>query len=206
MPSLMEITTVKRALTAALATFLLSQSQNAASAAVDTRSGFENGLRRAIVTAGRPIARFPIEGRMAHYRVPGVSVAIIHKCRVVETRGFGITRAGGSPVSPDTLFQAASISKPVTAFAALRLVGQRQLALDEDIRIRLKTWVLPDSPLLADEDVTLRRLLSHSAGFNVGGFDGYRVGSPLPSAVQILNGEAPANYMEIGRASCRERV
>ncbi len=118
---------------------------------------------------------------MAHYNVPGVSVAIIDGCKVVETRGFGVTEAGGAAVAPDTLFQVASISKPVTALAALRLVERGELLLDTDVRTRLKTWSLPDSPLLRDHPVTLRTLLSHSAGLTVGGFHGYPVGAPLPT-------------------------
>jgi CubicO group peptidase (beta-lactamase class C family) len=153
---------------------------------------FENQLRRTITIKGRPIDRFSIKDRMAHYNVPGVSLAVIEGCKIVETRGYGITRTKGSTISPDTLFQAASISKPVTALAALRLVEQGKFSLDEDVRALLKTWQLPDSPLLKNHPVTLRRLLSHSAGLNVGGFGGFEAGTPLPTVNQILDGQLPA--------------
>lgn len=155
-------------------------------------SRFETQLRRAITIKGRPVDRFSIKERMAHYKVPGVSVAIIEGCKVVETRGYGVARIKGPAVGPDTLFQAASISKPVTALAALRLVEQGKLSLDENVRSRLKSWQLPHSPLLKDHPVTLRKLLSHSAGLNVGGFGGFQVGMPLPTVNQILDGQPPA--------------
>jgi len=170
---------------------LLQASQAPAQAA--EASGFESRLRRAVVFTARPLERFTVAERMAHYRVPGASVAIIENCRVAETRGFGVLHTGGPAVTPDTLFQAASISKPVTAFAALRLVERGQLSLDEDVRPRLTSWTLPESPFLTGHPITLRRLLSHSAGLNVGGFGGYRPGDPQPNVRQILDGEPPAN-------------
>ncbi|MBA3563552.1 MAG: serine hydrolase [Gammaproteobacteria bacterium] len=161
--------------------------------AVDTKPGFENLLRRAIVVKDEPADRHSLSARMAHYKVPGLSVAIIEGCKVVEARGFGEVEVDGVAVQPDTLFQAASISKPVTALAVLRLVEQDKLSLDADVRTGLKTWMLPDSPLLKEHPVTLRTLLSHSAGLNVHGFGGYPVGAALPTTSQILDGFSPAN-------------
>lgn len=154
---------------------------------------FEGRLRRAIAVKGDLPEHLSLSDRMAHYKVPGLSVAIIEGCEIVQTRYFGVTDSGGTEIGLHTLFQAASITKPVTALAALRLVEQGKLSLDADVRTRLKTWTLPDSPLLQDHPVTLRTLLSHSAGLNVGGFRGYAVGTPLPTVSQILDGVAPAN-------------
>ncbi|MGH8494734.1 MAG: serine hydrolase domain-containing protein [Gammaproteobacteria bacterium] len=158
-----------------------------------TTSAFENRLRRAIAVKGEPAAQLWLSARMAHYKVPGLSLAVIEGCKVAEARGFGVVEADGAAVRADTLFQAASISKPVTALAALRLVEQDKLSLDADIRERLTTWALPGSALLKEHPVTLRALLSHSAGLNVHGFDGYAVGTALPNTVQILDGVSPAN-------------
>ena len=97
------------------------------------------------------------------------------------------------PVTPDTLFQAASISKPVAALAALRLVQDGKLNLDEDVNIKLRTWKVPDNAFTVKEKVTVRRILSHSAGLTVHGFAGYASDEPIPTVVQILNGEKPAN-------------
>ncbi len=133
-------------------------------------------------------------GRMAVHHVPGASIAVIDGGRVVWARGFGVKEAGtADSVTTATLFQAQSISKPVAATATLVLADAGQLSLDEDVNTYLKSWRVPENSLQAQERVTLRRILSHSAGFTVGGFDGYRLGDSIPSLLQVLNGEAPAN-------------
>jgi len=100
-------------------------------------------------------------------------------------------------VDTTTLFQAASISKTLTAIAALRLVQDGALQLDEDVNLRLTSWKVPTSQLTAVEKVTLARLLSHSAGVTVSGFPGYRTGSPIPTTEQVLRGEPPANTSKV---------
>lgn len=135
-----------------------------------------------------------LTARMAELKVPGVSVAFIEDGQVKWTRAYGVADAShGRPVTPDTLFQAASMSKAVAAAGALRLVEQGRLDLDGDVNARLKTWQVPASPHTAAEKVTLRRLLSHTAGLTVSGFPGYAAGRPIPSDVQILEGKPPAN-------------
>lgn len=96
-------------------------------------------------------------------------------------------------VTLDTLFQAGSISKPVTAMAALHFVEAGRWSLDDPINDRLVSWKLPVNDLQKDQPVTLRRLLSHNAGTTVHGFPGYAAGTPVPTVVQVLNGEPPAN-------------
>jgi CubicO group peptidase (beta-lactamase class C family) len=107
------------------------------------------------------------------------SLAVVDDFEIVHAEALG--------ARPDTLFQAGSISKPVAALTALRLVEAGVLDLDEDVNDRLVEWRLPDG-----EGVTLRRLLSHTAGLGVGFFPGYESGAPLPSLVQILDGKPPA--------------
>jgi CubicO group peptidase (beta-lactamase class C family) len=136
--------------------------------------------------------------RMAAYRVPGVSIAVINHGVVEWARGYGVLEAGGfAPVTQDTLFQAASVSKPVTAMAALRLVQEGRASLDEDVNVRLTNWRLPESHHTSRQRVTLRMLLSHSAGINVHGFRGYAAGEPVPSFDRILNGQQPCNSQPI---------
>src|SRR5205807_10028262 len=107
---------------------------------------------------------------------------------------YGVTEPGGTvPVSPKTLFQAGSISKPVAAAGMLALVQEGKLSLDEDVNVKLKSWKVPENEFTKDQKVTLRRLASHSAGLTVHGFPGYAVGAPVPTLVQIFNGEKPAN-------------
>lgn len=152
----------------------------------------EAGLLTANVVAGDPT--YTIEERLAYYNVPGVSVAVIDSGRIVWARAWGVADVTSNvPVDTSTLFQAASISKPVAAAAALRLVEEGVLDLDEDVNLRLESWQVPDNAFTVDEKVTLRRLLSHSAGTTVHGFPGYAVDEAIPTLVQVLEGEEPAN-------------
>lgn len=152
------------------------------------------GLRPFVrVTNGRDTS-YTLADRMRHYRVPGVSIAVVDGGRVVWAQGFGTTEAGGTQrVDTATRFQAGSISKPVFATLALALVEQGRLALDADVAGRLRSWRLPPSGYTAAEKVTLRRLLSHTAGLTVSGFGGYAAGAPVPTVPQVLDGAPPAN-------------
>ena len=153
----------------------------------------ENGLLPAVIIKGQTTA-MKLAERMAHYKVPGLSVAVINNGKIEWARGYGVVeKDGDKSVTPDTLFLAGSISKPIAAVAALRLVEQGKLDLDEDVNLKLKTWKAPENEFTREKKVTLRRLLSHSAGLTVHGFPGYAVDAPMPTLVQILNGEKPAN-------------
>jgi CubicO group peptidase (beta-lactamase class C family) len=139
-----------------------------------------------------------INAEMTMRQIPGLSLAIIENGKIVRAQGYGVTEKGGkTPVSPHTLFQAGSVSKPVAALGALRLVELGKLDLDDDVNTRLRTWKLPDNALSAEQKVTLRRLLSHNAGLTVHGFPGYASNAPVPSVVQVLDGEKPANTAAI---------
>src|SRR5215813_2489454 len=134
-----------------------------------------------------------VPDRMTHYHVPGLSLAFVHDGTVAWTQAFGVARVGGEPVTSETLFQASSISMPVTALAVLRLVEQGKLNLEVDVNQYLKSWKLPTNRFTEQKKVTLRGLLSHTAGATVHGFEGYASGKKLPTLVQVLNGESPAN-------------
>jgi CubicO group peptidase (beta-lactamase class C family) len=153
-----------------------------------------SNLRRAIVVEGRPDTAYALADRMAHYKVPGVSIAVADSGRIVWARGFGVKDVGTTDsVSATTLFQAASISKPVAATAMLRLVEEGKLDLDTPVNDYLKSWKVPDNRFTAKEPVTLRRIVSHNAGFTVHGFPGYAKGEAIPTVPQVLDGVAPAN-------------
>jgi CubicO group peptidase (beta-lactamase class C family) len=130
---------------------------------------------------------------MAADHVPGVSIAVIHNGAIEWAQGFGVAQLGGAPVTTETLFQAGSISKPVAAMATLHLVEEGKLSLDSDVNQALTSWKIPPSAAAPGAMVTLRALLTHTAGLTVHGFPGYAAGAPIPTLVQILNGEKPAN-------------
>jgi CubicO group peptidase (beta-lactamase class C family) len=135
----------------------------------------------------------PLAERMATHGIPGVSIAVVDRGELAWARGYGRLEAGGAaPVTERTLFQAASISKPVTAIAVMRLVQDGRLDLDQDVNRYLRSWQIPATGSWQPR-LTLRHLLSHTGGTTVHGFPGYRPGDPVPTALQVLDGEAPSN-------------
>ena len=128
-----------------------------------------------------------IGSQMAQRQINALSLAIIQDGQI-EARAYGVTARGGTPVTTATLFQAGSISKPVAATGALKLVDRGVLTLDEDVNVKLKSWKVPDNAFTQTEKVTLRRLLSHTAGLTVHGFPGYESQERVPSMVQVLDG------------------
>ena len=155
-------------------------------------SRVENGLIPAVRIQGDK--GWNILERMKFYKIPGVSVAVFNGDQVVWAKGYGVKDIGtNEPVTEKTLFVAGSISKPVAVMGGLRLVQEGKLSLDENINAYLKSWQLPENDFTKTEKVTLRRIMSHSAGLTVHGFGGYAQGRPVPTLVQVLDGAAPAN-------------
>src|SRR5580704_7721192 len=135
-----------------------------------------------------------IAARMQEHHIPGLSLAIVQDGKIFRAQGYGFTEKDGqTPVTPDTLFQAGSISKSVAAFGALHLVQEGKLSLDADVNTELRTWKVPENEFTKKKKVTLRGILSHSAGLTVHGFGGYPSDATIPTLVQVLNGVKPAN-------------
>ncbi len=157
------------------------------------QSSVEHGLRPKVLIAGNSNIRMNILERMEYYKVPGVSIAIVNDGRIEWIHGYGhiTTDPKSASVDEHTLFQAGSISKPITAFGALILVQQGKISLDDDINLYLKRWKVPENEFTKKEKVTLRRLLSHTAGTSVHGFSGYSAQTPIPTVVDILEGKKP---------------
>ena len=153
----------------------------------------ESCLPPPVVVKGEPVSCTPLLTRMQQLHVPGVSVAVVHNGVVEWARGYGIATAGNAPVTPETLFQAGSISKPVAAMAALHLVQEGRLSLDADVNTKLVSWKVPPSDAAPGAVITLRELLTHTGGTTVHGFPGYAAGAPVPTLAQVLDGEKPAN-------------
>src|SRR5574341_1048525 len=135
--------------------------------------------------------------RMAYYHTPGVSIAVINDFEIQWAQGFGRRDVRStSRVTTKTLFQAGSISKPIFALAVMRLVQDGQLDLDEDIHCYLSSWHVPANEGWQPR-ITLRQLLSHSAGLTVHGFPGYQASEKVPTVKQVLSGEGPANTAKV---------
>jgi CubicO group peptidase (beta-lactamase class C family) len=160
-----------------------------------TPESIATGLRPGIQIEGQPPTRFTIEERLAHHNVPGVSVALLDEGELAWAAAWGMADAErGIPATTETLFQAASISKPVAALGALNLVEEGTLALDGPINAHLTSWQVPENEFTADSAVTLRRILTHTAGLTVWGFPGYRrdqtfgSGRAVATNVEVLEG------------------
>lgn len=152
----------------------------------------EHGLRGPVHFQGAPA--WSLQERMRHYGVPGVSLAIVQDGHILATRAYGTAdRQAGLQTTTRTLFQAASVSKPLTAFAAMRMVERGELTLDHPVNAQLRRWKIPENAFTRDAPVTLAQLLSHTAGITVHGFMGYEKGQPLPGLMDILDGRPPAN-------------
>ncbi len=159
---------------------------------IDKIKQVEMGLTAPVYIEGD--TTWTIEEGMSVYGVPGVSIAVINNGEIEWSKSYGVmNKEDKSPVTEQTLFQAASISKPVTAYAALTLVEQNKVDLNEDINTYLKSWELSNNEFTEEKKVTLKNLLNHSAGTTVHGFLGYSPGLPVPTLLEVLNGTSPAN-------------
>lgn len=142
--------------------------------------------------------RCNILDRMDEYNIPGVSIAVVEAGILKWAKGYGLANTETeSEVNSNTLFQAASISKPLTALLALKLFEEGQVELDEDVNSYLKGWSIPENDFTATEKVTLRRLLSHTAGTTVHGFAGYKQTDTFPSIEMVLNGQGNSSAVEV---------
>lgn len=157
----------------------------------------ESCLPPPVIVKGEPKSCTTLPKRMAELHVAGVSIAVVHNGAIEWAKGYGVRQIGGNSVNTDTLFQAGSISKPIAAMGALHLVQEGKLSLDTDINKTLTSWKLPPSTASPGAVVTLRELLTHTAGLTVHGFPGYAAGVPVPTVVQVLDGEKPANTAPI---------
>lgn len=143
-------------------------------------------------------AAVSLRDRMAAHRVPGVTIAVIDGGVVQWVEAWGAYEVGsGAPMLRLSPLQAASISKPTTALTLLHLVDEGEIELDAPLNASLETWTIPSSPHTATQPVTLRRVLSHTAGFDNAGFFGYAAGSAVPTLEQVLDGVPPANHPAI---------
>jgi CubicO group peptidase (beta-lactamase class C family) len=154
------------------------------------RVAVEKGLMPAVRIEGEDV-RWSLEERMEAYNIPGIGIAVAEDGEVAWAAGYGSAEVGTDKlVDSETLFQGASISKVVNAFAVMQQVQAGLLDLDTDVNCYLESWQVPQNELTRQRPVTLRGILSHSAGLTVHGFGGVPHGKPVASLLQIITGEA----------------
>ncbi len=151
------------------------------------------GLLPPVRIADQPL-HWTIQERLAHHHCPGVGAAVMHDGRIDWADGFGVREEGRpDPCTADTVFMAASCSKPVTAVLVLQQVERGILDLDAPLNRYLQRWQIPENDLTRDHPVTLRTALSHTAGLTVGGWGVVpRDGSPVPTWLDLLEGRPPS--------------
>lgn len=150
----------------------------------------EAGLLPPILWKGEKRSGAALAQRMTDYKVPGLSIAVVDGYEIAWAKSWGVVRAGATtPVTDDTLFQAGSVSKTVSAMLALRLVANGTIALDDPVNSRLTSWKLPDSVAGGAKPVTIRHLLSHSAGLNPVTYIAWDPSAPAPRTVDLLDGK-----------------
>jgi len=172
---------------------LLNTAAAAAPPVSSPLSPLERGLRPTVLAAGEAAPGWSLAQRMAVHKVPGVAVAVLRDGQVVAAAGYGLRGAGtADKVDANTLFSVGSISKVATATTTLRLAAAGRVDLDRDVDDYLKRWKLPASDAVPDPAVSLRMLMSHTSGLGVHGFADYQPADPLPSLVQVLDGQKPA--------------
>ena len=158
----------------------------------------ENGLVPRILVEGEKAQTYNLRERMQRFNTPGLSAAVFKDGKVIWAQGYGYADVERRiPVDVHTRFQSASISKSVTAFAVLKLVQTRHLDLDRNVNDYLVGWKVPDNAFTQTEKVTIRRLLSHTAGLNVEGFPGYEKTAKIPDTVGVLDGAGNSPKLEV---------
>lgn len=163
-------------------------------------SRIENGLISSLQIKGRPQEHFNLEERLEELGIPGLSVAFAANGEIEWARAYGMAdERENRPMTTATYLLAGSISKPVAAVRSLQLVEDGVFDLDENINSYLTSWQIPDNEFTVTEKVTLRRILTHTAGLTVWGFPGYDKGDDIPGVVEVLDGKGNTDPVRVFR-------
>ena len=161
-------------------------------------AAIESSIAPLLVIKGESPPPVTLATRMEQLHVIGVSVAVFNAGKIEWARAYGYAdKERGVRATPDTLFEAGSISKPVAALAALQLVEKGKLDLDANVNDKLKSWHLPENSFTNDHKVTLRNILNHTAGTTVWGFPGYARTDKIPSTVEVLEGKGNTEAIRV---------
>jgi CubicO group peptidase (beta-lactamase class C family) len=160
----------------------------------------ENGLISSLQIKGQPQEYFNLDERLEELGIPGLSVAFSSNGEVEWAQAYGMAdKSENKPMTTGSYLLAGSISKPVAAIRSLQLVEDEVFTLDEDVNHYLTSWQVPNNEFTTTEKVTLRRILSHTAGLTVWGFPGYDKGDEVPSLVDVLDGKGNTDPVRVFR-------
>ena len=154
----------------------------------------ENGLQEAVLLTNKHDRTFSLQERMKYYEVPGLSIAVIKDNKIEWAKSYGLKLKNSTDsVSLSTKFQAASLSKPLTAIVALKMVDKKKIQLDSSVNSQLTTWKIPENDFTTDISITPRHLILHTSGLNVPAYPGYEKDSEIPELIELLNGVGNSN-------------
>lgn len=153
----------------------------------------ETGLRLPVRFNQANASTFTVNERLSHHKVPGISFALIQNGEISWAQGYGtISVSSDKAVTIETVFQAASIAKPVTAFGVMRMKDRGVIDINASIAKYLTSLTLAVGKQTSELPVTFKNILDHSSGLTGGGYQGYEKGEPIPSDIQTFKGELPA--------------
>jgi CubicO group peptidase (beta-lactamase class C family) len=154
----------------------------------------ENSLLESEISINDSVKKHNLLERMRLYNAPSVSIAVINHGKIEWAKAYGYADVKERKLANNkTMYQAASVTKSVNALYIMKLAQEGKLSLETDIRPYLKTWKLPENKFSLGKTITLKNLLSHTAGLGTSGFAGYLQTDSLPTINQILDGQKPAN-------------
>ncbi len=161
---------------------------------VEKKSQLERGIRGQVKFLGESENFSSITDKILEYNIPALSLAVIHQGKIEWADTYlNANFPEESKLDCASIFQAASLSKPVTVLAAMRMHATGAIDLDQNIQEYLKDYVLPPGKQTAENPVTLRNIFSHTSGITSGGYEGYSKDLPLPSDIDILQGASGVN-------------
>ncbi len=153
----------------------------------------EKGLLRSVYLKGLPAEKLNLEERMAFYRIPAVSIAVIDKKELAWARAYGERdNQVHQPATTESLFQAGAFSQMIAAAVVSSLAEQGRISLDDDAGARMTSWRFPSEFEPAEPHLDLRSLLAHGSGLSDQILPGYAHDEPIPSLPQVLDGAKPA--------------
>jgi len=157
-------------------------------------SHIEGNLLPTVQIRGRSITARSLTDEMVAHHIPSVSIAVVDNGLILWAKTYGFADLSSKrPATISTLYQAGSMSKPVTASAAMQLVEEGRIELDSPVKSRPTSSGIPLNILHYDQPITLRQILTHTAGLTVSGFGGYDTSASIPSIIEIIQGKPPAN-------------
>ena len=138
-----------------------------------------------------------ISNSMISYNIPGLSLAVINKGKIEWSQTYTNPRFPNQKLNNTTIFQAASLSKPVTFLAALRMHTAGTIDLDKNVEKYVKSFSLPQGKQTKENPITFRNIFAHTSGIIAGGYQGYAKDLKVPTDVEILKGSSGVNSQPI---------